>query len=179
MGAFLSALFGGSNPTLSSGIQHFGDLGQFSSNLGMNDTNAASKYYNQLLSGSPEQISQALAPEISANQQQADQQRNTMAQFGNRSGGNTAASAALDSGSRANIINLIGSLMGGAAGNLGNLGTTNLGLGQQAYGEQANLSQQQLQNQQNSIFGQLFGGLAGATGKGIGTGLGGFLGGLF
>lgn len=165
MGDFLSTLFGGSNPTLSKGIDQLGSLAGYSANLGQNDTNLASQYYAALLSGDPSKISQALAPEISANQDQAEQQKRNIAEFGNRSGGNTAAANAIDTHSRGNIIDLIGQLMGGAAGNLGNLGTTNLGMATNDINSQAGLSQAQMANRNNSIFGGLLGGLGGNLGQ--------------
>ena len=162
--SFLGGLFTGSNPTLSSDIGQTGALAGFSSNLGQNDTSAASNYYQKLLSGDPAQIAQSLAPEISANAQQAQQQKQTMGEFGARTGGNTAAAANIDANSRANIINLIGQLMGGAASNLGNLGTQNLSMAGTDLARQGEMSQEQLQNQQNSILGQLIGGLTSAAG---------------
>ena len=116
MGDFLSSLFTGNNPTLHSATGKLGDLGSFSSNTGRNATNTAQNYYSNLLSGDPSKISAAIAPEIAANSQQAQQQKQTIGEFGGRSGGNTATANNIDTNSRGNIIDLIGKLLGGAAG---------------------------------------------------------------
>jgi hypothetical protein len=161
MGSFLASIFGGSNPTLSSDQGQLGSLGSFSSNTGQNDTTAASNYYSNILSGNPTQIAESLAPEISANSQQAQQQKQTLGQFGGRSGGNTATANNIDTQSRANITNLIGGEQNKAASAEAGLGTTETGQAAGDINSQANLSQEALMNAMKSIFGQ-----------GIGSGVG-------
>lgn len=154
MGSFLSSIFTGSDPTINKDKGELGDLGQFSSNVGQQDTGAASGYYNDILSGDPSKIAEALAPEISANQQQTQQQKQTIGQFGSRSGGNTAAGNAADTQSRANIVNLIGGEQNKAAGGLASLGTSNLGMAAGDTMDQAKISQQEHENMMKSIFGE-------------------------
>lgn len=177
MGDFLAGIFGGSNPSLPGIISQSGQEGTYGLNTGQGATTQASNYFSNILGGNPQAIAQALAPEISANQQEAQQKKDTTAQFGGRSGGNTASTNAIDSQSRGNIINLIGGEQNNAASNLASLGTSEQGLGLQGLGLQENASQQNLQNQQNSLFGNILGGLAGNLGTGLsgmGAGLIGF-----
>ncbi len=70
--------------------------------------------------------------------------------------------AGLDDATRSKLISLMGQLRQGAAGQLGQLGTANLQLGQQGNMDAAQLAQQEHENQMNSIFGQ-----------GISSGIGG------
>ena len=100
-----------------------GDLSTYETNLGEKGTNLASDYYGGILSGDPATIARTLAPEISAGAQSAEQQKKTMAEFGQRSGGTTGAASAIDSGERANIINLIGGSQQHAADAEAGLGT--------------------------------------------------------
>ena len=63
----------------------FGNAG-FASNLGEKNLNVSSDFMNDLLSGDPTKISQVLAPQIDAITGRAQQQKNNLAEFGNRSG---------------------------------------------------------------------------------------------
>lgn len=168
MGSFLSSIFTGSDPTINKDKGELGDLGEFSSNVGQNDTTAASGYYNGILSGDPSEVAKTLAPEISANQQQAQQQKETIGQFGSRSGGNTATGNAADTQSRANIVNLIGSERDKAASGLANLGTSNLGMATNDTVDQAKIAQQEHENMMKSIFGE---GISSGVGSLEGAGL--------
>jgi hypothetical protein len=172
MGDFLSSLFSGSNPTLGKDSGTLGSLAGFSSNLGQSATNTASQYYTNLLSGDPSKISQAIAPEIAANSEQAQQQKQTIGQFGGRSGGNTATANNIDTTSRGNITDLIGKLINGAAGSEASIGTTETGQAGTDAARQAQIAEEQQKNQQNSIFGGLLGGLGGVAGQAISGGLG-------
>lgn len=89
----------------------------------------AAKYYEDILSGDPSKIAQTLAPEISAGAGQVEQQRLTNANFGNRSGGTAASTAAAEDMERGNIINLVGGLQQGAASAAGSLGTSQESIG--------------------------------------------------
>jgi hypothetical protein len=122
--------------------------------VGNSDVTAASKWYNDILSGDPTKMAEAVAPETSAIQGQAQQAKNQTAQFSPRSGGTAAAMANLDAGTRAQIIKLLGGLQGGAAGSLAGIGENEQNLGLTAREEADKASQQQLENQQDSILGK-------------------------
>lgn len=169
MGGFLSAIFGGSNPTLNKSINQTGALGGYSTGIGEGDTTAASNFYRNILAGDPSLIAKSLAPEISASQEQTQQEKNQMAQFGTRSGGTAAASAGADAQNRANLINLIGRLQGTAAQGAGSLGTQNLNLATEDTALQAKLAQEQMENWLNSVLGK---GISSGVGAAEGFGLG-------
>ena len=84
---FLSSIFTGSNPTLGKNIGNLGDLAGFSQGLGEKGSNAAYNYNSGILSGDPTQVAMTLAHETKTLQDQAQQNKNTVAQFGNRGGG--------------------------------------------------------------------------------------------
>lgn len=161
MGDWFSSLFGGQNKTLNTDINKVGSLGDFSTKVGEGDTTAASKFYQDILSGDPSRIASSLAPEISSGQTQGQQAKQGLAQFGTRSGGTAAATAGIDAGTRGNLINLEGGLQQGAAQGAGSLGTANLGMAANDTMNQAKLAQQRMQNLMDSILG-----------KGISSGLG-------
>ncbi len=151
--SFLSGLFGGSNPTLNSQISSLGSIASNATNLGTADTNAASNFFNSILSGNQQKIGQALAPQIAGIQGREQQSKQTASQFGNRSGGINASMQMAGDTANANLTNLVGSLTGGAASGLAGIGAQQQGLGLQAYQQQEGVSQEQLSNWQNSIFG--------------------------
>jgi hypothetical protein len=152
--SFWSSLFGGSNSTLSSNIKNFGAIGSFATNLGESNLTKASDFYSSILSGNQSKISQTLAPEVNAMQQQGQQQKEQFGQFGTRSGGTASAAAGIGASTRGNISNMVASLLGTSASNLGSLGSSTLGQGMQAYGQQTSASQQQTENWSNSILGK-------------------------
>jgi hypothetical protein len=167
---FWGSLFGGSNPTLSSDIKDFGAIGKFATNLGEQNLNKASNFWSSILSGNQSKISQTLAPEVNAMQQQGQQQKEQLGQFGTRSGGTASAAANIGAQTRGNISNMVASLLGSSASNLGSLGSSTLGQGMQALGQQANLSQVQMQNWASSILGRgITGGIGTITGGGVGS----------
>lgn len=131
---------------------------------GQSYTNQAGNFWGSILSGDASKQAQALAPEISAAKTSAAQTNKTNALFGGRSGGTAASAAATDDKTHATITNLIGSLTNSSASGLANLGTslTNTGLG--AIDSSAELSQQRMQNWQQSLFG---GALTGGAGIGL------------
>ena len=161
MGAFLSSIFGGSNPTLGKDMNQFGQDAGVTGGIGNADATAASKFYTDILSGDPTKQAQAIAPQTAAAQEGAQQQKNQAAQFAPRSGGMAATMAGMDANTRAQLIQLLGGLQSGAASGAAGLGTAEQGLSQQATGQQAQLSQEQMQNWANSILG-----------KGISSGVG-------
>lgn len=103
--------------------QQLGTLGTGQIATGQNLVTPSATYYENLLSGDPSKIAQAVAPAISAQQQETENAMLTGSQFGTRSGGTTAANNAAQAQGRANIINLIGQTQAGAAGAAANLGT--------------------------------------------------------
>lgn len=172
MGNFLSAIFGGQNKTLDNNINQTGALAGYSTGVGEGDTTAASKYFRDLVSGDPTQIASSIAPEISTGQATTQQAKDQAAEFGNRSGGNTATMASADAANRGNLINLVGRLRAMAGNSLASLGTSNLGLAQNATMDQAQLAQQRYQNWLNSVLGKGISGAAGAAESfGLGAGM--------
>ncbi len=165
---FFSGLFGGSNPTLNENIPAFQQAAGFDTGIGEGDVTAASKWYNDILSGDPTKMAEAVAPETAAIQDETQQKKNQTAQFSPRSGGTAAAIAGLDANSRAQIIKLLGGLQSGAAGSLGSLGTTEqkLALKNREAGDAA--SQERLKNWQDSILGR---GITGAVATAESAGL--------
>ena len=86
MGGFLSAIFGGQNKTLNKDINQFGQDAGVATTLGTGDATAASKEYQDILSGDPTKEAAAIAPETKAAQDQAAQAKKTTAEFSNRGG---------------------------------------------------------------------------------------------
>lgn len=161
MGGFLSSIFTGSSPGLTQATNGLQSLAGYTGNTGEKATNAATGYDLGILSGDPTKVAETLSPEIKAAQDQAQQNKNTVAQFGNRGGGMNSVMAGLDDATRGKLISLMGQLRQGAAGQLGQLGTSNLGMATQNNLGAGQLSQMQLQNMLNSILG-----------KGISSGVG-------
>lgn len=153
--SFLGGIFTGSDPTLEGDINQAGGIAGFGTAVGEGDIGAASDFDKTLLAGNPAETAKLLAPQIQQITGQGQQKKQTLAQFGNRSGGNNSAANTIDDTTRANIDNMISSLTGQAAGQLGSLGTATLGLGLNANQLQAQEAQQKLQNQQQSLLGGL------------------------
>lgn len=130
MGSIASGLFDlfSGDPALQQEKQ-LETLGTDQINTGQNLVTPAATYYENILSGDPSKIAQTLSPEISAGQQQVEQQALQGSQFGTRSGGTAAASRAAEDAERGNIINLVGGLQSSAASAAGNLGTEQESLG--------------------------------------------------
>ncbi len=154
MGGFLSSIFTGKSPGLTTATNNLQSLAGYSGNQGEKNANAASNYNLGILSGDPTQVAQTLAPEIKANQDMAQQNKNTVAQFGNRGGGMNSVMAGLDDATRGKLISLMGQLRQGAAGQLGSMGLAQTGQATQQNMGAGQLSQQQLENMMNSIFGK-------------------------
>lgn len=92
-----------------------GSLGNYETGTGEGLTTAGAGYDLSILSGDPSRIASTLAPEISGQQSQIEQQRLQDANFGNRSGGTAASTSAAEAAGRGNIISLEGGLQSGAA----------------------------------------------------------------
>ena len=169
MGGFLGSIFGGQNKTLDSAIPQFGSISQYGINTGEGDINQANGFWSSILSGDPTKIGQVLGPQIQAIQQQGQQQKQTLSQFGNRSGGTNAKARTIGDTSRSEVNNMISNLTGSAASNLGSLGTSLFGQGTAALGDQVSAAQQQMKNWQDSILGSSISmGIGGLEGFGIG-----------
>ena len=141
----------------------------FGIGLGEGDLTAASKYYQDLLSGDPSKTAEAMAPETSAAQEHTQQAKNTMAEFAPRSGGTAAAGAGMDT--RTALINLLGSLRSGAARGAGAIGSSAYGTGMNGaegvYGEDKGMHDQsakQLGDLAQTIAAMVSGVAAGAPG---------------
>jgi len=150
---FFSGLFGGSNSTLNTNIPAFQRAAGFSTGIGEGDVTAASKWYNDILSGDPTKMAEAVAPETSAIQSETQQAKNQMAEFSPRSGGTAAATEGMDANTRATIIRLLGGLQSGAAGSLSSIGTTEEELALQERQAADRAAQQRMANWANSILG--------------------------
>lgn len=157
--SFFSGLFGGSNPTLNSQLGTLGGIAGNTSSQGVSDVSSASKFFQSILSGD----TKSLAPQIGGIQKQGQQQKQTLSQFGNRSGGTNASAQTIDDKTKSSINDMIASLTGGAASSLGSLGTSLIGQGLGAYKQQADVSQTQLENWKSSILGS---GITGAINYG-------------
>lgn len=167
--SFWTSLLGGSNPTLNRDINQFGQIGSFATGLGESNLSQASNFMSSILSGNQSKIGKVLGPEISNIKGQGEQSKLQTAQFGNRGGGSNASMQMADDKSRASINSMISSLLGSSASGLASSGSSLLGQGMQAYGQQAGLSQERVQNWANSILGR---GITGAAGAAESFGLG-------
>lgn len=174
--SFWGGLFGGSNPTLNSQIGSLGAMAGSTSQQGQGDVSSASSFWNSILSGGG---AKALAPEISSVMQQGQQKKQALGQFGNRSGGTNAKAQTIGDQGTSSINNMIASLSGTAAGQLGSLGTNLLNTSLNASQLQSQDSQMQMQNWQNSILGKGIGAaIGGAEAFGLGAAGGALPGGM-
>jgi len=127
----------------------------FATGLGESDLTASSNFMQSILSGDPTKVATALAPQINQQQQRTQQAKDTTAQFGPRSGGTAATVANMGAADRASTTDLVGSLTGKAAGELGSMGGNLLNSGMQgnatAFGE-ANTLHDQTLAQLNDLF---------------------------
>ena len=102
----------------------------------------AAQYEESILSGDPTKTAQAMAPEISANQQQTQQFKNQSAEFSPRSGGTAASVANADTSGRSNLIDLLGKEQSGAASTSLSAGSGLLDSASSNLGNEANLANQ-------------------------------------
>lgn len=123
-------------------------LAGYENNLGENSTSQGLGWESDILSGDPNKIAEALAPEIKTGQEQVQQQAETNAQFDNRGGGTNASTQAAQSGERGNIISLIGGLQKGAAGALTGAGENLLSQGS---GNEMNAADLAIGNRQQQV----------------------------
>lgn len=165
-GSSLGAIIGGGpSPEQKAMYGATANIGRFGTSVGEADISKSQNFWSAILSGDATKIATVLGPEMSAMNKQAQERKATTAQFGTRSGGTTGAMQTLDDSTLAGIRTMISQLTGGAATQLGAMGTSLLNTGLQgttaAMGE-ANILQQQNQQRWNEI---LMG--AGITGGGI------------
>ena len=166
--SFAGSLFGGSSPELNNLINQFGQTGTQQTGQGQSNENAASGFWNSILSGDSSKISQALSPEISAAKTSNAQTQKTNSIFGNRSGGTTASNAASGDKLHSDITNLIGSLTNSSASSLASLGSNQVSQGQSSLSQEEQANQQRIANWSQSILGQAIGY---GTGKAFSYGL--------
>jgi hypothetical protein len=107
-------------------------IGDFGVKSGENAINQSQGFWSSILSGDMDKIMKVLGPQISAIKGQGQQMKQTAAQFGNRSGGMNASAQMADDRTRSEVNNLISSLTGAAASNLGSMGISELGIGEGA-----------------------------------------------
>jgi hypothetical protein len=172
---FWGSLFGGSNPTLSSGIKQAGDTSTWATGKGKELTNQGANWLTGILSGDTAKTAKLLAPQIKGIQDRAQQQKSTMAQFGNRSGGTNARSQTIDDTSRAGINQMISTLTGNAMSGALQAGQSLVDTGMQALNQQVQFSQDQMENWANSILGK---GITSAISAGESYGMGKLPGGM-
>lgn len=136
----------------------FGNLagvGSFGISEGEGDISQADSFWKSILSGDPNKISKILGPQTSAINQQAQQQKKTLSEFGNRGGGTNAASQEAGDSVRKSYDSMVSDLTGKAAGALGASGSSLLAAGASASEgafNEANTIQQQHAAKLNDIF---------------------------
>lgn len=127
----------------------------FANSQGEGDIQLADNFWKSILSGDPNKISKVLGPQTSAINKQAQQQKKTLSEFGNRGGGTNAASQEAGDSVRKAYDSMTSDLTGKAAGALGASGSSLLAAGvsanEGAFSE-ANVIQQQHAAQLNDIF---------------------------
>jgi hypothetical protein len=131
----------------------FGALGDYQTGVGEGLTTAGAGFNEDILSGDPTKISQALAPEISAGQGQVEQQRLQDANFGTRSGGTAASTEAATAANRGNIINLVGGLQKSTAESSLSHGGSLMDSASSNIGNEAQLAEQRRQQQVGDVNG--------------------------
>lgn len=154
MGGLVGGLFNlfSGNPTQGEQNQ-FGALSGYQTGVGEGLITPAAQYEESILSGDPTKTAQAMAPEISANQQQTQQLKNQTAEFSPRSGGTAASVANADTSGRSNLIDLLGKEQSGAASTSLSAGSGLLDSASSNLGNEANLANQWRQQQTSDVNG--------------------------
>lgn len=132
----------------------FGTSG-VAANQGLQDISSSDAFINAIISGDPTKIGQFLGPQERAIQEQGQQQKQTNAQFNNRSGGTNAQNQTLGDQTTQAINDMISRLTGTAVTGLSKSGETLLGLGMKGFQGSFNdaaTMQTQRGNQWNDIF---------------------------
>jgi hypothetical protein len=113
-------------------------IAQQQAGAGNTALNAGQNYFQSLLSNQPGAVSQAVSPAVNTLLGQEEQQKQTTAEFGNRSGGTNSAIQSLTSTTSGDITNLINSLIPNAANSLATIGNARLGAGISSMGQAEN-----------------------------------------
>ena len=167
--SFASSIFGGSNPTLNQNINKAGQVSSFTNSLGQNLTSQAGGFYSDIMGGDMSKISKLLAPQIGTQVKEGQQAKKTAGEFGTRSGGMSSKGQSIDDSTRANINNMISSLTGSAVTGAAGMGQNLIDTGLKAMSQQTEMSQQQIQNWQDSILGSgITGGISTLESFGLG-----------
>lgn len=153
MGGFLGSILGGANPTLAGDINQSGQIAGFGTSVGEGAINTGTGFLEDILSGNQAETAKVLAPQISDIAKQANEKTQTNAEFGNRSGGTNASNQNTTDTARAGVNDLISKLTSTAATTLPSIGQGLLSTGLQANSQQADESQQQMKNFQDSVLG--------------------------
>ncbi len=161
---FLGGIFGGDAPGLTQSENTAGSITSSQTGAGEKNLNTASDFWNTILGGDQQAIGKLLSPQISNIQGQGQQQIQNESQFGNRSGGTNATNQTNIDSQRQQVEQMIAGLTGQAAGQVGQLGATQLGFGLDANQQRATTAEQILKNQQGGLLGQL---LSAGTGFGF------------
>ena len=174
MSSLFGGLFGGgSGPSKfqKDAWNSLSGLGDYSSSAGKQYIGQGAGFYSDILSGDPSKIATAIAPEADIIRGQAQQRKNQLAQFSNRSGGTGGAAQMIDTESQGAIDKLINSLIPQAANNLTGVGTSLIGQAGSNYGTvggqatQQNIIDQYLQSQAGAgLMNMLTGGLGNLSG---------------
>lgn len=106
-----------------------GDLSHFGAGEGKKNIGQASNYWSDILSGDQKKLAAAIAPQTQVIQGQKQQQKNQLAEFGNRSGGTNASGQMIDVNADKAVQDLINTLIPQAASHLENIGGKELDLG--------------------------------------------------
>ena len=155
-------------------------IGKFGTSAGEADISAANNFWTSILSGDPGKISQVLGPAISGINKRGQEEKKTLGEFGNRSGGTNAEAQSIDDTTRGAVTTMTSDLTGKAGSELGSLGTGLLNTGLSATSsafDAAKVLHDQNQAKMNDIFksiasvaaaiptgGMSLGGLAGGGG---------------
>src|SRR5580692_9263411 len=131
------------------------NAGNFGTGQGEGDILKSQNFWSSILSGDQSKISQVLGAPISGINKQGQQQKKTLAEFGNRGGGTNATAGNIDTNSLTAIRDMVSNLTSGAASSLGSLGSSLFGTGVSAdataFGE-ANTIHDQHAAKMNDIF---------------------------
>ena len=130
-------------------------IGNFATSTGESAISSSNNFWQSILSGDPAQISKVLGPMMSTVNKQGQQEKMTMSQFGNRSGGTNSAAQNIGDNTRTTIDKAVSSLTGDAASALGASGSSLLSAGlsaHQAAFQSADTIQKQKAAQTNDLF---------------------------
>jgi hypothetical protein len=132
-----------------------GNLANFATSTGESDISSADNFWKAILSGDSSKIAQVLGPQTSAINKQAQQQKKTASEFGNRGGGINAAEQMSGDNVRTTYDTMVSDLTGKAATALGTTGSSLLAAGASAHEgafSEANTLQQQRSAKLDDIF---------------------------